>query len=184
MQQVHIRQFSGAKVGIAAAAILCVVGMALDITSIVYTSRQIHVYRKKKKDESKTSSITGDSTSDKSCLSSSPSTVSLSSNDYQYNNKIYLKSVDRELNSDHDLCSWATIPSGGFPNKKSNCGGELWADVVSSGGSFWKDECVEGLEPNVEPSLSRRSSGSWEKVNEQFYVSCTYFASTFATILP
>ncbi len=38
--------FAGAKAGIAAAAVLCVVGLALDITSIVYTSRQIHVHRR------------------------------------------------------------------------------------------------------------------------------------------
>ena len=29
-----------------AAAALCVVGLAIDVTSIVYNSRQIHIYRK------------------------------------------------------------------------------------------------------------------------------------------
>ena len=47
----HLTQLSvvGARAGMAAAAVLCLVGLAVDITSIVYNSRQIHIYRKQQK---------------------------------------------------------------------------------------------------------------------------------------
>ena len=125
------------------------------------------MYRKKKRG-------TQNSTSDeKSSLSGS--TTSLYSNENLHNNnKIYLKSIDKELNSGYDMCSLPISPSGGISPRKTPPSGELWADVVSSGGSFWKDECVEGMEPmesEVETSLSRRSSDSWEKVKVHF-LSC------------
>ena len=157
--------------GIAAAAVLCVVGLALDITSIVYTSRQIHMYRKKKQ-ASKSPSSNGDHSLDKTSLSGSTSSASLTLNGNQHkqfnNNKIYLKSIDRELCSDYDLCSWVTSPSGGsFTHNKPLPCGELWADVVSSSGSLWQDECIKGMvQADEKPSISRRSSESWEKVRD------------------
>ena len=134
------------------------------------------MYRKKKRG-------TPTSTSDeKSSLSGS--TTSLYSNENLHNNnKIYLKSIDKELNSGYDMCSMPLSPSGGISPRKTPSGGELWADVVSSGGSFWKDECVEGMEaiePKVETSPSRRSSDSWEKV--QFFIFQVIFLAKYSSL--
>ena len=42
---------AGARIGLIAAAALCVVGLAIDVTSVVYNSRQIHIYRKNQLEE-------------------------------------------------------------------------------------------------------------------------------------
>ena len=135
------------------------------------------MYRKKKQG---TLSSTSD---EKSSLSGS--TTSLHSNENLHNNnKIYLKSIDEELTSGYDMCSLQNTPSGGISPYKTPSGGELWADVVSSGGSFWKDECVEGMEvigSKLETSSSRRSSDSWEKVKISIFFK-TSFLSKYSTL--
>ncbi len=99
--------------------------------------------------------------------------TSASTGNLNNNNRIYLKTVDKELHSDYDLCSLASNPTGAGFRPTRDPGFLDWEELLKPGGhGLWLDERSGATEDVAEGDevSSRRSSGSWEKVSHHRFV--------------